>query len=469
MNNTNIQNTHINLLDRTDNSNPSGKKVFRASKFLIYLLTILGLTFLIFSYQVLFTNTSFMESLGGKNTLFKQLSILARGGNELNGAKDDRINILLLGIGGAGHDGPNLTDTIMVASIQPSTNKLAIFSIPRDTLVPIADGRKDKINTLNHLGEMANPGSGGEYASQTISQIFDIPIHYYLRVDFTGFEKLVDDLGGIKINVERGFIDYQYPDDNLAYQVVYYDPGWQTMDGDTALKFVRSRHGNNGEGSDFARSKRQQQVMMAIKDRALSYRTLFSPRQLSKLMEAFGGHVKTNMEIADIVNFYKLSKDIKVNEAQNTTFDDRPNGYLVASNYNGAYVLEPATGNFSNMQMTIKTIFETKAEIKEPEAYPLNVEVRNGTETNGLALKLSDKLKANNVKVLKIGNAPSTDYTETIIYQLNESADKNAWQNLQTIIPGRVEVVVPDWVKTDAELTTDYYIVLGKDASISSP
>ncbi len=461
MNNQNFYDNNINLLEQTDNQNPQGKK-FKISKFIIYLFTILLITFLIFTYQVLFTNTSLMDTLGGKNSIFKQLTILARGGAELRGMKEDRINILLTGMGGAGHDGPYLTDTIILASIQPSTNRIAFFSIPRDLAVEVPGYGKEKINYLNHYGEMNDPSKGGEYAKDQISKLFDIPIDYYVRLDFNGFEKIIDDLGGIKINVERGFIDYQFPAPNFAFQVVSFEPGWQTMDGDTALKYVRSRHGNNGEGSDFARSQRQQLVITAVKDRALSYQTVFNPRQLSKLLEAVGSHVRTDMEISDIVALYKLSKDLKLNDARNVVFDDRPNGFLVANNLEGSYMLEPRGGNFTEMQYAIKNAFQENTQIQK-EINPISVEIRNGTEVSGLAFKLQEKIKQAGVKVIKIGNAPTTDYTETVIYQLSPDSSQEAITEVQKNISGRIEKIIPEWVKSDAELTTEFFIIIGTD------
>lgn len=459
----NIHDNKINLLDHTDNLRPKGKKIFQVSKFIIYLFSVLTITFFIFTYQVLFTQNSFVDSFGGKISIFKQLTNLAWGNDEdLAGIKEDRINVLLLGIGGAGHDGPNLTDTIILASIQPSTKKIAFISIPRDLLVNIPEQGMWKINNANHFGELKKKGNGGELASQVVANILDLPIHYYVRVDFTGFEKLIDDLGGIKIFVEKDFVDYQYPTNDYKYQVISFEKGWQTMDGDTALKYVRSRHGNNGEGSDFARSERQQKVIMAIKDRALSYSTLFNPKKLNKLLAAMDDHVKTNMEISEALAFYTLIKDIDLENAKSLVLDDSPNGYLYSGSVNGAYVLQPKGGDFSQIQFSLKNIFFSPA--IETVTQPLNLEIMNGTPENGLAFRSSEILKKYGYKILKIGNAPEQNLSQTIIYDLTAQKNQTELEKLSKLFPADIVTDVPEWVKTDAELTTDYYIILGQSA-----
>lgn len=460
-----IQDNKINLLDRSDNLKPRGKKIFKVSKFIIYLFSVLTITFFIFTYQVLFTQNSFVDSFGGKISIFKQLTNLAWGDDEeLAGVKEDRINILLLGVGGTGHDGPNLTDTMIVVSLQPSTKKIAFVSIPRDLLVNIPEKGMWKINNANHFGEVTKKGTGGDLASQVVSNIMDLPIHYYIRVDFAGFEKLIDDLGDIKVFVEKDFVDYQYPTDDYKYQVISFEKGWQTMDGDTALKYVRSRHGNNGEGSDFARSKRQQNVILAIKDRALSYSTLFNPKKLNKLLNAMDDHVKTNLEISEALAFYSLIKDFDLANAKNMVLDDSSTGYLYSSNFNGAYVLQPKGGDFSQIQFSMKNIFLSQNTVETVK--PLNLEILNGTPENGLAFRSSEMMKKYGYKVLKIGNAPEQNYSKTVIYNLSVEDNQEALDKLTKIIPAEIKNEIPDWVKEDAELTTDYYIILGGNAVV---
>src|SRR3989339_215931 len=402
-------NRNINLLENSIRQ-PKGKSIFKVSKFVIYFFVSLIIAFFFFSYQVLFTDTSLSESLGGKVNIFHQLTTMAKGGSELK-ADNGRVNVLLLGVGGEGHDGPNLTDTIIVASIELETNKIAMISIPRDLVVEIEDKGFWKINNANHFGEQKNPGHGGELVKNVVSQVIGVPIHYYIRVDFSGFEKLIDDLGGVKVEVDNSFIDYQFPAANYKYQVVSFDKGWQTMDGETALQFVRSRHGNNGEGSDFSRSKRQQKVITAVKERALSYRTLFSPGKM-----------------------------------------------------NEAYVLQPRSGNFGEIQFLAQNVFAGNPVLEAKSDITSTVlEIQNGTPTNGLAFNSSQKLKQLGFKVVKIGNAPTQDYTKTVMYKLTDKTiDQEVIETLETKLGAELIEQIPAWVREDAEITTDFYIILGE-------
>ena len=173
--------------------------------------------------------------------LLKKLTYLVfRKDTELEGQKNDQINVLLLGMGGPGHDGPYLTDTIMIASIRPSENKVALISIPRDLGVKIANYGTQKINHANHFGEMEKENWGAAFATEVISETFDIDIPYYIRVDFKAFEEIIDEVGGVRVSVDRSFVDYMYPAPNDLYQTISFTAGPQTMDGQTALTFVRS-------------------------------------------------------------------------------------------------------------------------------------------------------------------------------------------------------------------------------------
>lgn len=176
----------------------------------------------------------------------------------LLGETDDRINILLLGMGGLGHDGPYLTDTIMVASFKPSTKQAALISLPRDLSANIP-GYGSQINNANAFGEQENSGSGPDLARRTISQVLGIPIHYYVRVAFEGFKDIIDSVGGVTVDVENTLDDYTYPvtgkEDSLSgrYEHLHIEKGTQHMNGTLALKYARSRHAAGVEGSETLR------------------------------------------------------------------------------------------------------------------------------------------------------------------------------------------------------------------------
>jgi len=465
----NLENSSSNKIDPKINllhgeKNPKGKSIFKISKFIIYICSILVIAFLVFSYQVLFTGNSMSKIFSGNLSFFKQLNSLAGDGGLLKGENEDRINILMLGMGGVGHEGPYLTDTLILASFQPSTKKLALLSIPRDLYVDIPGYGQWKINNANHFGEQKNPGNGALLAKETISAVFNLPIHYYIRIDFAGFEKLIDDLGGIKVNVEQNFTDYQYPTEDYKYQVISFQKGMQTMDGDTALKFARSRHGNNNEGSDFARSKRQQRILEAVKKRLFSYSFFLNPAKINKFTKQLSEHLRTDIEPWEIIKFAKLAEAIDFSSVQNQVIDDSPNGYLSAGNINGAYVLTPKGNDWTEIKNLAKNIFEKQINRLEQTTRKINVEIRNGTSQNGLASKNQEELKLLNFRVLKVGNAPEQNYLATKIYRLTN----DSFPEQERLLFGKYNVKIenkdiPQWVADTSAPEIDFFVILGQD------
>jgi polyisoprenyl-teichoic acid--peptidoglycan teichoic acid transferase len=291
-----------------------------------------------------------------------------------------RTNFLLLGIDkrdnipysykvGNGQVARNgfLSDTIMVVSIDQNTKKMAMVSIPRDTWVklPSWSGHSSafaKINAAYSYGESEGyPGGGNELAREVVSQSLGIKIHYVARIDFAGFKKGIDSLGGIDLKVERSFDDYNYPAGNTTgYKHVHFDAGQQHMDGNKALEYVRSRQGTNGEGSDFARAKRQQKVLVAVRQKALSVYTIFDPFKVNDLFSAFGETVMTDIDLAALPKLYKFGKEVNVEQINTlvldtTTYMSHPPN----SEYGGAYVLIPRGNSWTKIQEAVKNIFNT--------------------------------------------------------------------------------------------------------------
>ncbi len=463
--NSGFEPPRINLLSRDDNRQPRGKKVFRISRFILYLFTILIIAFVAFSYEVLITNNSITDVFSGKINIFKQLNILAGDGSRLQGEAEDRINILLLGMGGAEHDGPYLTDTLILVSIKPSTKRVAMISIPRDLLVEIPGYGWWKINSANSFGEKQSSGNGANLSKEVVKNIFGLPIHYYVRVDFSGFEQMIDTVDGIKVEVDKSFVDYQYPTNDYKYQIISFEQGWQTMDGDAALKYARSRHGNNGEGSDFARSKRQQKILQAFKQRVLSKEVLLSPRKISNLSRDLAEHLRTDLEPWEVVKLAQLMKDINTDEIINRVLDDSPGGYLYPNFVNSAYVLQPRGNDFGQIQELAHNIFTISEPGQTLTHTAINVEIKNGTTITGLGSRHAQELKLSGYRVLQVGNAPSQDYAATEIYKLSgrELPDQitELEKKYQTTV---IKNTVPDWIKNMAAPDLDFFIILGENS-----
>jgi LCP family protein required for cell wall assembly len=220
-------------------------------------------------------------------------SALSRGG-------DSRINLLLLGIDRRGGTGwAYRTDTIMVVTLDPDTRVAGILSIPRDLQLPIPGHGQDRINTANVYGSRSGgPEGGPALLASTIEASFGVPIDGYLMVDFGAFVEFVDALGGIEVDVPKALHDTRYPDprpgDPHAYKTIHFEPGPQQMDGTRALEYARSRMST----SDFDRAKRQQLVVLAIRERALS---LSAIPQWPRLAAAMADSVRTDMRVDELL------------------------------------------------------------------------------------------------------------------------------------------------------------------------
>ncbi len=327
------------------------------------------------------------KSLDGSNRrvgFFQQLThLITQNDERLQGEADDRVNVLLLGIGGPGHDGPYLTDTMIVMSYRPSTKQVAMISIPRDLVVDIPGYDFRKINNVLSIGrDNKYPGGGEALTVKVVSNLLDLPIQYYARVDFNGFADVIDQVNGVTVNVESSFYDPLYPDNNYGYNPISFKAGEQTMDGATALKFARSRHGTNGEGSDFARAARQQKIIFALKEKLLSFGTLSNPLKISDILQSLGTHSQTNMEVWEIVRLAKLAGELKTNQIINRVIDSSPEGLLInATGLGGAFILVPRDDTYGDLRFFAKNIFALGAADQEAAA----ILVANATTTEGLA------------------------------------------------------------------------------------
>ncbi|HPI67434.1 MAG TPA: LCP family protein [bacterium] len=430
-------------------------------KILFFIVLITILVGVIFSYQVNSSGNSFIAGIG-RLPVIKQIRQLT-GLEHLKGELNDRINFLLLGQGGVGHEGPYLTDTIMIGSFKPSTNDVALISIPRDFYLMMPDNGWNKINAANAFGESKNKNNGAAYTAKILEEVFEIPIHYYIRIDFQAFKQIIDDLGGVEVCVDKSFVDPSYPTDDFKTQEIIFNAGCQKMDGEMALKFARSRHGNNGEGSDFARAARQQKIIVAVKNKAFSLSTIVSPTKISALYKALKNNIQTNIETSEILQWYEVAKKINNEQIKKIVLDNSAKGLLKADISDaGAYVLLPRTGNYNELRNLAKNIFII-ANGHELEA--VNLVVLNGTKVEGLARDTAGFLNSVGFEIIKTGNASSTEpYEQTVIYKLKEPIKEDVLAVLKKSLNANVGLMVPESIKTEFknELEKgDFLIILG--------
>ena len=458
----------------------------KASKInILKIVLILSLIFLItgamYLSEVVFSSPDNDNGLNKFNP-FKQLARLVTASDKnLVGEDKDRVNFLLLGVGGVGHDGPYLTDTIMLASLKPSTAEVALTSLPRDLIVPVAPGNWQKINQVYAFAKVET-GEGGPAISTVVERILDLDVNYYAAIDFAGFEKFINDLGGVMVEVERSFTDNEYPTDDFLTSTISFEVGPQLMDGKTALIFARSRHGNNGEGSDFARSKRQQLILQAIKDKILTFSTLLNPKRISAIFELLDKHLETNLSIWQAIKLGQISQNVNNENIYRIVLDDSPWGLLEPNvTENGAWILQPKDGNYKKIQAVVKNIFDL-GKIKSEGA---KIEIQNGTETPGLAYYSTIYLQTLNFDIVNYGNAPTHDYQRTIIYDFTEGKKKTTLNKLKDELNAYVSKTIPDYIQESYELATstltvaktvessltgeqpDFLVILGADYALT--
>ncbi|MGB8648098.1 MAG: LCP family protein [Anaerolineae bacterium] len=248
----------------------------------------------------------------------------------------ERINILLLGIDKRPQEqGPFRTDTMIIATFDPQTKTGGMLAIPRDLYVPIPYPGigSDRINTANFYGDLYKyPGAGPGLAKKTIEYNLGVPIHYYVLIDFQGFKKIVDTLGGIDIDVAKAIHDDCYPTDNYGCEVLDIPAGHLHMNGDLALKYARARHTTN----DFDRSKRQMQVILACREKALKLNMV---SQIPSLWSQFQDTVHTDMTLPQMMALAPYGTQIRSDNIKVRAIDQSMTMEIILNN--GADVLWP--------------------------------------------------------------------------------------------------------------------------------
>lgn len=466
MNNMNEMNDiNINLLSPR-RSETGKRKMWHYIFFCLPIILILGLA--VVSSAMIFGQDSPTAAGTAKPGFFTQLkNLILSPDRRLKGEETDRVNILLLGIGGEGHDGAFLTDTIMLASVKPSTSQVALLSIPRDLIVPIPGYGFRKINNADAFGELKQKGNGSQFAKEIVENVLNLPIHYYIRVDFEGFKQMIDTVGGVKIYVDRTFEDVKFPTSNYKYRAISFSEGWRKMDGQTALDYARSRHGNNNEGNDFARSRRQQKVLVALKDKVFSFSTFLNPGRLQSLFENLRDHIQANLELWEINQFYKLAKKLDYENMISRVLTADENGPLVESQFEGASILQPRTGDFEEIQRIARDLFITRPTAvslpasSSAKPSPAKIEIQNGTWTLGLAAQTKAALEEKGFIIQTVGNANVRNHPKTVIYDYSAGRFATLINRLSDEL--RAEVILSPPADLTENALPDILIILGKD------
>lgn len=372
----------------------------------------------------------------------------------------DRVTVLVMGIDRRQGDTDTAyrTDTMMLLSVDPVAHTAVMLSIPRDLWVEIPGYDNNTINTANFTGDAFQyPGGGPALAAKTVEHNLGVTVNYYVRLDFTAFETLVDAIGGIDLYVEQAIDDPWYPDGAYGYEPFYLPAGNQHLNGHDTLRYARTRH----DSSDIERAKRQQQVVKAVRNKILSLNML--PTLIAKapaLYQTLNQSIQTDLALDQIVSLALLSQDIPEDNIQSEVIDYRY--VLDQTTAEGRQVLVPLRDKIRELRDRLFTAsapvspvtgVDEKTLIAEEAA---RVEVLNGAGVEGLAKATSEWLQGQGLNVVNYDTADRFDYANSVIVNYTGKPYTTGWLaktfNVTTIISN-----------ADPSSPVDVRIILGAD------
>ncbi len=384
----------------------------------------------------------------------------------------DPINILLLGIDQRpGEGGYFRTDTMILLHINPKTGDVGMISFPRDLWVQVPGYWETRINSAHVIGDAKNyPGGGPALAKKTVENLIGQPVDYYVRINFDGFRRLLEEIGCIDIDVPKLIDDPTFPDDNYGYDPLYLEPGHYCMDADLALKYARTRHVD----SDFGRMERQQQVIMAIKDKVMSTGEL--PHLIVRapaLLNILSDSLQTDMPLSKMIALANMARTLDLDHIRRLIIDVNMVEPTITDT--GAAVLLP---KMDRIQAAISDFFAadqadngqgdvvpptatSPVQTTSPTGTPqeeVRIIVLNGTTTPDLEKQVSDILTSYGYNIVGMGLADRSDYATTqIIENGRHEAVVRRLADLLGISDQDIRPGSPD------QLQADIVIILGQN------
>lgn len=371
------------------------------------------------------------------------------------------INVLLLGTDERADEveGPLRTDTIILATLDLNSQTAGMLSLPRDLWVPIPNfNMTTKINTAYGLG-VANryPGGGPQLVMDTVSSFVGQEVPYYVRINFDGFEQMIDLIGGVDIDVPKTIHDEMYPTEDYGYETFHLDAGMQHMDGDTALKYARTRNVDD----DYGRSRRQQDVIRAVLDKVRSAEML--PSLLTNapsLLTTFANSFSTNIPLDKMIELATSVIENPPQEMRQLVLDSRYGQETYSAE--GAWILLP---DRAKVRAAVNTFFtppalssnENVAAANDPAA--INIELLNGAGVEGLAAEVRTLLEARGWHIASIGDADRGDYAQSIL--INYGVSDAVVQQVSNALGMQPSLASVSGLNPNTHI--DIRIVLGRD------
>ncbi len=355
--------------------------------------------------------------------------------------------VLLLGIDRRPHEtGPFRTDTMILVVVDKLNKKVGMLSIPRDLWVQIPGYGDDRINTAYVHGEAKLSGSGIDMVKRTVQYNFGVPVDYYALVNFQGFRDGIDAFGGVEIEVSQSIRDDAFPDDNYGYDPLYIPAGLQVMDGDTALKYARSRHGS----SDFARAQRQQQLLVAVRDRALQIDVI---SKLPQLTATVRGNFETDMPVDTMISLIQLGNQIDSANITHRVIDTSVVKLTVTAS--GASILWP---NWDKINALVEDVYPAKDRVGGILAEEARILVQNGTSNPLLIDQVANYLTRQNVQIIGYSPAARAEYPYTLVVDFGGTKTRSVMELTEWLSIAPEHIL---WQPASDQL--DILLIIGND------
>jgi LCP family protein required for cell wall assembly len=374
----------------------------------------------------------------------------------LKNDQNKHTNILFLGVGGEGTEGGNLSDSIMIASINPENPSVSFLSLPRDLFIPSAIGDR-KVNEIYAAARYKKGDRKGlEIIKEALSDFTGIPIHYGVVINFKAFQEVVDALGGITTFIPETIEDPFYPDENYGYQTFIIRKGLQHLDGATALKYARSRK----TSSDYSRAQRQQELMLSIREKAESLNFFTDFEKLKDFFQIYRHYINTDIGLTEMIALSKIAIAIDYENAVTAVLNDDPmntGGYLYTPAkefYGGQFVLLPENLKETQLFMDLVLI--------HPEILLENaqISVLNGSKIGGKASKMSIRLRRLGFHVIDVGNYDSErPLFKSFIRDISGETKQKTKKFLKELFDAPVESIPLD--EMNQEDLIDLQLILG--------
>lgn len=382
----------------------------------------------------------------------------------LSGEGDGRVNILLLGKDDAG----GLTDTIIVASIDPIHDEAALLSIPRDLYVRVEGLGEMKINEVfpnarnAALAQQATERQAEIRAYRTLQdkvrEVIGIPMHYYATIDFDGFRRAIDTVGGVTLDVEQPVYERLHIEgQNYVLNV---NEGEETFDGIRALAYVRSR--KTSPRGDFDRSERQRELLLALRDEILSSTTLTNPSRMNALFHDFADNMDTSFSFDELLRLREIGAKIDTDNIESLELvGDAPHDYIVSNMINGLSIQQPRAGMFDYSEIQRFVRMELRDGYLRSE--DATVLVLNGTDMPELASRMVDELESYGYTVVESANFSGTTQRETILADFTDGEKKYTKRYLEQRMRTFASSRLPSGTSVEANHQADFVILIGQD------